>query len=239
MNTCFRFFRTHLSLILILLAFSVSVSGQKVYRYEKNLNVIRDTEVYNQLVKQNPDKTMVEIKDSIPDVILDIRYATSNNFTGQQIYNQPKAYARLPVINALQLVQTELKLKGLGLKIYDAYRPYSATVKFYEVYHDTTYVASPYHGSRHNRGAAVDISLIDLTTGEELEMPTVFDDFTIKAHPDFMDLSKEALQNRRQLIKIMKKYGFTVYPSEWWHFDFNGWEQFEIMDFTFEQLENL
>ena len=225
--------------LFILLLFPGCLYCQKKSVYEKNLNVIRDVSVYNQTVKQNSGHKLVEINKYVPDVILDIRYATVNNFTGQQIYNQPRAFARLPVAEALQQVQKELKRNGLGLKIYDAYRPYAATVKFYEVYHDTTYVASPYHGSRHNRGAAVDISLIDLTTGEELEMPTVFDDFTIKAHPDFMNLSKKALQNRRLLINILKKNGFTVYPSEWWHFDFKGWEQFEIMDFTFEQLDKL
>ena len=222
--------------IIFLLLLSEIAFGQKAFSYEKNLNVVRDVGEYGRLVEQEPNKRLVEIKDYVPKVLLDIRYATTNNFTGQKIYQQPKAFTRLPVALALQRIQNELKEKGLGLIIYDAYRPYAATVKFYEVYHDTTYVASPYSGSRHNRGAAVDLSLVNLKTGKELEMPTPFDDFTIKAHPDYMNLPKQVLLNRKLLIDIMEKNGFTVYPSEWWHYDFKGWEKFEIMDFTFEQL---
>jgi D-alanyl-D-alanine dipeptidase len=223
-------------LTFILLFLPGFLLSQKNYVYEKNLNVLRDISIYHQTVKQDPNKKLVEIKEYVPDLVLDIRYATANNFTGQKIYNQPKAFTRLPVAMALEQVQKELKADGLGLKIYDAYRPYAATVKFYEVYHDTTYVASPYSGSRHNRGAAVDISLIDLKTGKELEMPTPFDDFTEKAHPTYTNLPEAALLNRKLLIDIMEKNGFTVYPSEWWHYDFNGWEKFEIMDLSFEQL---
>ncbi len=220
----------------ILLLLPGILLSQKKYVYEKNLKVLRDITVYQQLTKQDPNKKLVEIKDYVPNVNLDIRYATNNNFTGQQIYNQPKAFTRLPVAIALGQVQKELNKKGLGLKIYDAYRPYSATVKFYEVYHDTTYVASPYSGSRHNRGAAIDLSLVDLKTGKELEMPTPFDDFTERAHPDYMNLPKTALANRKLLMDIMQRHGFTVYPSEWWHYDFKGWQKFAIMDLSFEQL---
>ncbi|RLD87340.1 MAG: D-alanyl-D-alanine dipeptidase [Bacteroidetes bacterium] len=222
--------------LFILLLFPGCLYCQKKSVYEKNLNVIRDISVYHQTINQNSNNKLVEINKYIPDIILDIRYATSNNFTGMQIYNQPKAFTRLPVVKALKHVQKELKQTGLGLIIYDAYRPYTATVKFYEVYHDTNYVASPYSGSRHNRGAAVDISLVDLKTGKGLEMPTPFDDFTEKAHPDYTDLPAQVIKNRQLLIDIMKRNGFTVYPSEWWHYDFNGWENFEIMDLTFEQL---
>lgn len=193
--------------------------------------------MYNQLVKQNPDNKLVDIKTYVPGIILDIRYATTDNFTGSKIYTEPMAFTRLPVANALKKVQLALNKKGLGLKIYDAYRPYSATVKFYEIYHDTTYVASPYTGSRHNRGEAVDVSIVDLKTGIELEMPTPFDDFTEKAHPDYQNLSKVAIQNRKLLMDIMQKNGFTVYPTEWWHYDFKGWEKFDIMDLTFEEIE--
>ncbi len=221
----------------IFLSFYGILQGQQKYTYEKNLEVIRDTALYNQLVKQNPDNKLVKIESYVPDVVLDIRYATANNFTGIKIYNKPMAFTRLPVAMALKKVQLALKKNGLGLKIYDAYRPYSATVKFYEVYHDTTYVASPYTGSRHNRGAAVDVSIVNLKTGKELEMPTPFDDFTEKAHPDYQNLSKVAIQNRQILMDVMQDNGFTVYPSEWWHYDFKGWEKFDIMDLPFEKIE--
>jgi len=99
------------------------------------------------------------------------------------------------------------------------------------------YVASPAKGSRHNRGCAVDVSLIDLKTGKELEMPTAFDDFTERANPYYSNIPVIAKKNRSLLIDVMKKYGFTVYDSEWWHFDFNGWQNFSLLDLDFEELK--
>src|SRR5258708_1869810 len=107
---------------------------------------------YLESLKTNPEKELVDLGKYIPGIALDIRYATVNNFTHEKIYNLPKAFARRSVAEALKKAQVEFNRQGLGVKIFDAYRPYAATVKFYEVYHDTTYVASPYRGSRHNRG---------------------------------------------------------------------------------------
>ena len=142
-----------------------------------------DMAEYQSAVKSNPDKELINLEKFIPGLVLDIRYATTNNFTGEVIYTIPRAYARRPVAEAMKKAQAELKENGLGIKVFDAYRPYKATVKFYEVYKDTTYVASPYRGSRHNRGCAVDITLIDLNTGEELKMPTGYDSFKKEAWP--------------------------------------------------------
>ncbi len=169
--------------------------------------------------------------------MLDIRYATTNNFTGERIYTLARAYARKPVAEALKKVQEELKPQGLGIKVFDAYRPYKATVKFYEVYHDTTYVASPYKGSRHNRGCALDITVIDLKTGEELKMPTGYDSFKKEAWPSTPVKDPEIRKNRTLLINVMKKYGFKVNGSEWWHYDFIGWSKYEVLDIDFETLE--
>ena len=138
---------------------------------------------YLQSVKANPDKELINLETFVPGLVLDIRYATTNNFTGEKIYNLARAYSRKPVAIALKKIQADLKSQGLGIKIFDAYRPYKATVKFYEVYRDTTYVASPYRGSRHNRGCALDLTVIDLKTGEELRMPTGFDSFKKEAWP--------------------------------------------------------
>lgn len=121
--------------------------------------------------------------------------------------------------------------------MYDGYRPYSATVKFYEVYRDTTYVASPYKGSRHNRGCAIDMTLVDLKTGEELKMPTEYDSFKKEAWPTTPVKDPVIKKNRDLIISIMHKHGFKVNASEWWHFDFNGWQKFEVMDIDFEELE--
>lgn len=180
---------------------------------------------------------LVDLEKIIPGLQLDIRYATTNNFTGEVIYKLAKAYARKPVAEALKKVQTDLKKKGLELKIHDGYRPYAATVKFYEVYGDTTFVASPYKGSRHNRGCALDLTVIDSKTKKELNMPTPYDSFQEAAFPNFPLKDKEAMKNRDMLIAAMKHRGFTVYESEWWHFDFVGWQEFAVLDINFEELE--
>jgi D-alanyl-D-alanine dipeptidase len=120
---------------------------------------------------------------------------------------------------------------------YHAYRPYAATLEFYKVYPDTNFVAAPWRGSMHNRGCAVDVTLVDLKTKEELEMPTAFDDFTVKAGQFCMDLPSQAIRNRKLLRDIMIKYGFLQYNPEWWHFNFKGWENFELMDISFEELK--
>jgi D-alanyl-D-alanine dipeptidase len=182
---------------------------------------------------------LIDLEDAIPAVVLDIKYATVNNFTGVAVYNIPKAYARLPVANALKKIQYELKKENLGLKIYDGYRPYSVTVKFYEIVKNPDYAASPRKGSRHNRGCAVDLTIIDLTTNEEIAMPTVYDDFSEKAGHGFNELPEIVLKNREKLRKIMTENGFDIYPAEWWHYDFNGWENFELMDISFEELSGI
>jgi D-alanyl-D-alanine dipeptidase len=143
------------------------------------------------------------------------------------------------VAEALKKAQAEFKKNGAGIKIYDGYRPYKATVKFYEVYHDTTYVASPYRGSRHNRGCALDMTLIDLKTGQELKMPTEFDSFKKEAWPTTPVKDPEAKKNRDLIIRVMEQHGFKVNASEWWHFDFVGWQKYEVMDIDFEELESL
>jgi zinc D-Ala-D-Ala dipeptidase len=192
---------------------------------------------YVKSVKTNSNKELIDLEKFIPGIVLDIRYATTNNFTGEKIYTLPKAYARKPVAEAVKKAQAELAKQGLGIKIFDAYRPYSATVKFYEVYKDTTYVASPYKGSRHNRGCAIDMTIINLKTGKELPMPTEYDSFKKEAWPSTPVKDPVIRKNRQLIIDVMQKYGFKVNGSEWWHFDFIGWSKFEVMDIDFEELE--
>lgn len=222
------------SLLLLILLISAS-SGYCQYTY--GLTPVTH-EGYQQSVKANPENELVNLEKFIPGIVLDIRYATTNNFTGEKIYNLSKAYSRKPVAEALKKAQEEYKKSGVGIKIYDAYRPYSATVKFYEVYRDTTYVASPYKGSRHNRGCALDMTLIDLKTGKELKMPTEYDSFKKEAWPTSPVKDPEARKNRALLIAVMEKHGFKVNASEWWHFDFIGWQKFDVMDIDFEMLAN-
>jgi len=196
-----------------------------------------DYAAYQTTVKANPNKKLVNLATYIPNLVLDIRYATPNNFTGQTVYQLARAYARQPVADALKRAQAVFNQRGLGIKIYDAYRPYAATVKFYELYRDTTYVASPYRGSRHNRGCAIDMTLIDLKTGEELKMPTPYDSFQKAAWPTSPVADPVVRSNRQTLIDVMQQHGFRVNSSEWWHFDFIGYRQYEVLDIAFEQLE--
>jgi D-alanyl-D-alanine dipeptidase len=154
----------------------------------------------------------------------------------QRMYSQARAFTRLPVVKALKDVEAELALKGLGLKIYDAYRPYNVTVKFYEKASDKNFVADPKKGSKHNRGCAIDLSLIDLKTGKELDMPTPFDSFSALAAADYPNLPTPVLQNREILKTAMEHHGFRVLSNEWWHFDFIGWQNYELLDVPFNEL---
>ena len=194
-------------------------------------------EEYKESCRKNPAKELINLEKFVPGIILDIRYATTNNFTKEKIYTLAKAYARKPVADAIKKAQEELNQQGLGIKVFDGYRPYAATVRFYEVYPDTTFVASPYRGSRHNRGCAVDITLIDLKTKKELKMPTPYDSFVKEARPTFPVKDPEIKKNRALLISVMEKNGFKVNASEWWHFDFIGYRNYEVLDIDFEILE--
>jgi len=200
------------------------------------LVVINDMQTYHSSVTSNRDKKLIEIKKMIPNIKLDIKYASKNNFARIAVYKQARAFARLPVVEALKKVQTELNQLGIGLKIFDGYRPYSVTVKFYEIASDKNFVANPKDGSRHNRGCAIDLTLINLKTGLELEMPTPYDSFAPEAAADYNKLPEQLIKNRDLLIKTMEKNGFKVLSNEWWHFDFNGWKNYELMDIPFEKL---
>lgn len=193
---------------------------------------------YRKSLADSPENELVNLEKFIPGIALEIGYATTKNFTGTKIYTLARAYARKPVAEALKKIQADLKKQGLELKIFDGYRPYSATVMFYETYHDTTYVASPYKGSRHNRGCALDLTLIDSKTGKELQMPTEWDSFKKEAWPTTPVADPKIRKNRKTLIDTMEKHGFKVNASEWWHFDFVGWQKFSVMDIDFEELEN-
>lgn len=216
----------------LLLLSSATLSAQN---YRDSLHVAGKAQ-YLQQVKQNPNKSLVEIVKYVPGIQLDIRYATTNNFMHQRMYSQARAFTRLPVAKALKAVEDELRSKGLGLKIYDGYRPYAVTEKFYIKASDKHFVADPKKGSKHNRGCAIDLSLINLATGKELDMPTPFDSFSAKAAADYKDLPIQVIQNRDLLKTTMQNHGFRVLDNEWWHFDFIGWQNFELLDVPFEQL---
>lgn len=230
-----------LSLAVTLLLIASCAGRNKVdERNPYGLDIVDTYEEYIESVKQDPDMELVDLETFIPNIVLDIRYATTNNFTGTAIYTAPKAYIRKPVAEALLEIQKELSAQNIGIKIYDAYRPYAGTLYFYEVYHDTTFVASPMTGSNHNRGFAIDLSLVDLTTGEELEMPTPFDTFTEQAAVDYPNLPENVLANRAILVNAMLSHGFTTYKDEWWHFNFAKERgKYKIVDIPFEDFPDL
>jgi D-alanyl-D-alanine dipeptidase len=183
---------------------------------------------------------LINLAKIAPEIFLDIRYACKNNFLGFPVYTKPVCYLHKKAAQALIKVQKELSLLGLGLKVFDGYRPLSVQQLMWDKIQDERYVSNPAKNKgRHTRGTAVDATLVD-TKGCELEMPTVFDDFTEKAHSDYPNVSEEALKNRSLLHKVMRKHGFQPLQSEWWHFDFKGWhddEKFPPLDVNFEQLE--
>ncbi len=172
---------------------------------------------------------LVDIRTVNPNIRLDIRYATANNFLKRKLYSTAKCALRSSVAQKLALVQTDLEKVGLGLKVYDCYRPFSVTKQMWEFLPDPNYVANPARGSRHNRGAAIDLTLVD-RTGKELEMPTPFDDFTKKAHRDYAGGSAQSRKHRQLLEDAMKKQGFIGITTEWWHFDSEDWQKFAILD---------
>ncbi|MBS1622046.1 MAG: M15 family metallopeptidase [Bacteroidetes bacterium] len=203
--------------------------------------VTKNLKEYRIQVENNSDKKMVELKSIIPGLVYDIRYATTNNFMHRKMYPGKTNYTflRKPAAESLLNVQKELNEKGLGLKIFDAYRPYSVTMKFWELVHDERYVANPAKGSGHNRGIAVDLTIIKLKTGDELNMGTGFDNFTDSAHQVFTDLPKEVLQNRALLKSTMEKYGFKALETEWWHFYLPDGDKFEVLDISFKKLKKI
>jgi D-alanyl-D-alanine dipeptidase len=196
-------------------------------------------EDYKKQVKKDSAKKMIEIKTLVPGIIYDLRYATLNNFMKRLMYPADTrfTYLRLPAARALQQVQEELGRKGYGLKIFDAYRPYSVTVKFWELVKDEDYVAHPKNGSGHNRGIAVDLTLIYKKTGAELKMGTGFDSFSDSAHHSFTRLSADILANRQLLRSTMEKHGFKTYEKEWWHYSWPEAGKYELLDIDFKKLK--
>jgi D-alanyl-D-alanine dipeptidase len=175
------------------------------------------------------DTVLVRIHDVVPDLLTDVRYATSDNFTKRILYTSDTLYARRAMAEQLLVAQRDARSRGLQLKVYDAYRPLSIQRLMWSIIPDERYVADPAKGSRHNRGCALDLTLCD-STGVELEMGTGYDEFTERAAATYMDLPERILANRRLLEQIMNAAGFDVLPSEWWHFDLRGWENYAILN---------
>ena len=180
--------------------------------------------------KEPEDDEYVLVKKYIPDIYVELRYATENNFTGVKIYDFTEAYLRYGTVKKLAQVQKELKQQGYSLKIWDAYRPFEAQQKLWKVYPDPNYVANPANGMRrHNLGGTVDITMV-AADGSIIPMPTEFDDFSLKADRDYSDIEDEdAVKNVLILQNAMENNGFTAYQGEWW--DYSDMVEYEAVDF--------
>ncbi len=166
--------------------------------------------------------SFVNVREVAPSIVQDIRYATDNNFTHQKIYDCPACFLRPEVARALAEVSDDLRRQGLGIKVFDCYRPLSAQRKLWEKYPVPGYVAPPSQGSMHNRGMAVDVTLFDIAGRRELYMGTPFDYFGPEAHADYPGLSPRVKANRQILREAMRRHGFRGIRTEWWHFQYTG-----------------
>lgn len=210
---------------------------QKLNKY--GLLVLNKKAELKTTIETDSTMAMVDIKENIPGIQLDLKYCGTDNFMKQRLYpaGLTTTYLRQPAAMALQKVQAALQKKGLGLKIWDAYRPYSVTVKMWEPVKDDRYAADPKFGSGHNRGIAVDLTIINLTTRQELNMGTGFDHFSDTAHSDFKNLPAIVLQNRLLLRTLMESNGFKVLDTEWWHFYLPDSKKYALLNIPFRKLK--
>jgi D-alanyl-D-alanine dipeptidase len=181
---------------------------------------------------------LVELVKLDPTIKLDIRYATTNNFLGTPVYSQARAFLQRPAAEALVRSNRELKSSGYGLIIHDGYRPWYVTKIFWDAVPDDKhiFVANPAKGSVHNRGCAVDLSLYDLATGKEVQMPSGYDEMTERAYSDYSGGTEAERALRQILRQAMEAQGFAVIPKEWWHFDYKDWQKYSIQNVRFEDL---
>lgn len=176
-----------------------------------------------------PGCDLVNLRAVDPSIVIDNRYATTDNVTGMRLYPANEVFLERSAAERLARVQARLRGQGRGLKVFDGYRPLAVQKALWKVKPDTRYVADPAKGSRHNRGSAVDVALVD-AAGVELPMPSGYDEFSERSHLDFTDAPDDHVANRETLQKVMRAEGFLPMATEWWHFDAPGWRAFPVMD---------
>jgi D-alanyl-D-alanine dipeptidase len=186
---------------------------------------------------RSPD--LVELVKLDPTIKLDVRYATKNNFLGRQVYTEARAFLQRPAAEALVRIHQAVQKKGYGLLVFDGYRPWAITKVFWDATpaNKKNFVANPAKGSKHNRGCAVDLSLFDLKTGKEIQMPSEYDEMTERAYPTYKGGTAEQRQMRDLLRAAMEAEGFTVNEYEWWHFDYKDWREYPILNISFGQIK--
>ena len=180
---------------------------------------------------------LVELVTLDPTITLDIRYATTNNFLGKVVYPEARAFLQRPAATALVAAHRELARHGYGLMIHDGYRPWAITKVFWDMSSGPMreFVADPKTGSKHNRGCAVDLTMYDLATGQVVQMPGEYDESTQRSYPGYSGGPPEARAKRDLLRAAMERQGFTVEPNEWWHFNYQDWPSYPILDISFAQ----
>lgn len=176
------------------------------------------------------DTTFVNLKEYSSDFIYDLKYASNINFLNAKVYECGECYLRLKTANALIKANEKFMKKGYKIKLYDCYRPLDVQKEMWKIVSNPEYVADPKKGSIHNRGGAVDITLVDFN-GNELDMGTPFDYFGIEASHSYKNLSDEVIKNRELLLKTMKKSGFVSFESEWWHYNLKNANKEPISNF--------
>ena len=181
---------------------------------------------------------LVELVKLDPTLKLDIHYASENNFLGVPVYREARAFMERPAAEAVARANQKLHRQGLGLLIFDGYRPWFVTKILWDATRDAEhpYLADPAAGSRHNRGCAVDLTLYDLKSGQPLAMPSTYDEFSENAYPEYPGGSGDERAHRMLLRELMEAEGFTIYPTEWWHFDYKDWRRYPIINLPFDKL---
>jgi zinc D-Ala-D-Ala dipeptidase len=235
-----RISRREICFALPILPLAVTLTGCQPSRPDKDVPFL-PAKADRDAAKQPPINPgqLVELIKLDPTIRLDMRYATTNNFTGRVLYTQARAFLTQAAATSFLRAHARARADGFGFTIFDAYRPWRVTKQLWDATPKgpkKNYVANPKRGSRHNRGCAVDMTLFDLKTGQLVEMPSGFDDFSEKAHRDYADDTPAAAANALRLERYMTAEGFFGMSNEWWHFDFTGWEKFPVQDTPFEQL---
>lgn len=198
------------------------------------------------VAQQGPPKTpeatrtadLVELVKLDATIKLDIRYAGTNNFLGKPVYKESRAFLQRPAAEALVRAHRALAPHGYGLMIHDGYRPWAITKLFWDMTsgYQREFVADPASGSKHNRGAAVDLTMYDLASGAMVEMPGGYDEMSPRSYPDYTGGPPEARARRDLLRKVMEAEGFTVEPNEWWHYNYKDWREYPILDIPFSSI---
>lgn len=208
-------------IIVLFLISGLFLSCKSVYLDSKKSPAILD------ISKETDENAFVNLKNYSNDFVFDMKYATADNFLKEQVYPCGECFLRVKTVKALLAANTDFLEKGFKLKLFDCYRPKSIQEKMWKIVSNPTYVANPKKGSIHNRGGAVDLTLVDLN-GTELEMGTTFDFFGKEASHNYQNLPEKVLQNRQFLKEIMLQNNFIAFDSEWWHYNLNGSNKDEI-----------